>query len=146
MLYSTDVLKKQAHTLKVGHICPDISIQGIDDHLAVGRACDLDTPVYQAWSGRCALPCVVLTDVLGLWEEVEQLALVELGLAGNAALKKLFPALVECAVKEGEEDGGVLAEDMARLVIERAEDVDLAQHVVLAGGHRECACPVVKCY
>jgi hypothetical protein len=66
--------------------------------------------------------------VLGLWEEVEQIALIELGLADDTALEQLFPALVECAVEEGEEDGGVLAEDLACLVIESAEDVDLAQN------------------
>lgn len=128
-------LLEGTHTLKIGHICPHIGVQGIDDHLAVGRACDLNTPVHQAGGRRCALPCVVLADVLGLGEEVEQLALVELGLADDTALEQLFPALVECAVEEGEEDGGVLAEDMARLVVESAEDVDLAQNGVRAGGH-----------
>jgi hypothetical protein len=114
------------HTLKVGHICPDIRVQGIDNHLAVGWAGDLDTPVDETWRWWCALPRIVLADVLGLWEEVEKVTLVELSLSDYSALKQCLPALIECAVEERKEDTGVLAEDVTVLVVEVAEDVDLA--------------------
>ena len=124
-------------TLKVGHVCPHVRVQGVDDHLAVGGASDLDAPVHQAGRWWCASPCGVLADVLGLWEEVEQVALVELGLTDHSSLEESFPALVECAVEEGKEDGSIFAEDVPVLVVQVAEDVDLAQDGVGVGCHGE---------
>ena len=54
---------------------------------------------------RCTLPCIVLADVLGLWEEVEEVALVELGLPDLATLEKLLAPRVESTVQDSEEDG-----------------------------------------
>lgn len=64
--------------------------------------------------------------MLGLWEEVEKVALVELSLSDYSSLQQRFPALIECAVEERKEDTGVLAEDVTVLVVEVAEDVDLS--------------------
>jgi hypothetical protein len=64
--------------------------------------------------------------VLGLWEKVEKVALVELSLSDYSSLQQRFPALIECAVEERKEDTGVLAEDVTVLVVEIAEDVDLS--------------------
>jgi hypothetical protein len=70
-----------------------------------------------------------------LGEEVEEIALIELGLSDYASLQERFPALVECAVEEGKEDCGIFAEDMAVLVAQCAEDVHLAEDGVGAGSH-----------
>ena len=113
-------------TLEIGHVCPDIRVQGVDNHLAICRASDLDAPVNKTWRWWCALPCIVLADVLGLWEKVEKVALVELSLSDYSSLQQRFPALIECAVEERKEDTGVLAEDVTVLVVEVAEDVDLS--------------------
>lgn len=64
--------------------------------------------------------------MLGLWKEIEKVSLVELSLSNHSSLKKGFPAFIECAVEECKEDAGILAEDMAVLIIEVAEDVDLS--------------------
>lgn len=64
--------------------------------------------------------------MLGLWEKVEKVALVELSLSDYSSLQQRFPALIECAVEERKEDTGVLAEDVTVLVVEVAEDVDLS--------------------
>ena len=64
--------------------------------------------------------------MLGLWEKVEKVALVELSLSDYSSLQQRFPALIECAVEERKEDTGVLAEDVTVLVVEIAEDVDLS--------------------
>jgi hypothetical protein len=64
--------------------------------------------------------------VLGLWEEVEEVSLVELSLSNYSSLEQRFPALIECAVEERKEHASVLAEDVTVLVVEVAEDVDLS--------------------
>jgi hypothetical protein len=112
-------------TFKVSHICPDVRVQGIDNHLAICRPSNLYTPVNEAWCWWCALPCIILADLLGLWKEVEEIALVELGLPGYSSLEQRLPALVECAVEECQKDARVLAEDVTVLVVEVSEDVDL---------------------
>jgi hypothetical protein len=114
-------------TFKVGHVSPYIRVQSIDDHLAVSRSGDLDSPVDQTGSWRRSSPGVILANVLCFWEEVEQVALVELGLSGHSPLQQVLTALVKCAVQESEEDGGILAENVPVLVIELAEDIDLAE-------------------
>lgn len=124
-------------TLEISHICPDIRVERVNHHLAICRASDLDAPVHQAGSWWCASPCVVLADVLGLWKEVEQVALVELCLSNHTALKESFPSLVECAVEEGKEDGSIFAENVSVLVIELTEDVDLAEDGVGISCHDE---------
>lgn len=128
-------------TLEIGHVCPDIRVQGVDDHLAVSRPCNLYAAVDETGRWRCAPPCVVLADVLGLGQEVEQVALVELGLAEHSPLQELLSAVVECAVEKGKEDSSVLAEDVTVRVVQLAEDVDLAEDRVSAGCHGDvCLC------
>lgn len=124
-------------TLKISHVCPHIRVQRVDDHLAVCWAGDLDAPVHQTRSRWCASPCVVLANVLGLWEEVEQIALVEFCLSDHTTLEESFPALVECAVEESKEDGSIFAQDVSVLVIELAEDVNLAENGIGIRGHDE---------
>jgi hypothetical protein len=92
-------------TFKVGHVSPDIRVQRIDDHLPVCGASDLNPTVNETRCRWCTLPCIVLADVLGLWQEVEELALVELGLPDLATLEKLLAPCVESTVQDSEEDG-----------------------------------------
>jgi hypothetical protein len=73
--------------------------------------------------------------VLGLRQEVRQDAAVELGLADHALLEQRLAAGVEGAVQQGEEDGGVLAQHLFGLIVERAEDDDLPEHGFRVGGH-----------
>ena len=73
--------------------------------------------------------------MLGFWEEVEKISLVELSLSDYSSLKQRLPALIECAVEKRKEDTGVLAEDVTVLVVEVAEDVDLPQDTISASCH-----------
>lgn len=112
-------------TLEISHVGPDIRVQGVDDHLAVGGTGDLNTAVDETGSGRGALPGVILTDVLGLGEEVGQMTLVDLGLAVNSTLQESFAGRVEGAVQDGEEGTGILGEDLAGLLGDGAQDGDI---------------------
>lgn len=122
-------------TLKIGHVCPNIRVKGVDDHLAVRGSSNLYSSVDKTWSWWCSLPCVVLTDVLGLRKEVKELALIELSLADHSPLQKLLSAVVECAVEKGKEDSSILAENVTVGVVQFAEDINLAKDRVSSGCH-----------
>jgi hypothetical protein len=108
--------------LEIGHVGPDIGVESVDDHLAVGRTGDLDAAVNQARSRGSTLPGVILTDVLSLGEEVEELAIIEGSLAIDTALEESLAGRVEGAVEDGEEGTGVLGENLAGIVGDAAED------------------------
>lgn len=120
-------------TLEISHVGPDIGVQGVDHHLAVGGARDLDAAVDEARGGRRALPCGVLADVLGLGEEVGERALVELGLADLAALEEGLAGAVEGALQEGEEGEGLGGQDLALRLLDGAEDADALEDGLAAG-------------
>lgn len=117
----------RARVLKVSHVGPDVRVERVHDHLAVGRAGDLDAAVDQTGSWGSALPCVILSDVLGLGEEVEQVALVNLGLAVDTALQEGLAGRVEGTVEDGEESTSILGEDLAGIIIESSEDGDVLE-------------------
>lgn len=112
-------------TLKVRHVGPGIRVQGIDDHLTVRRTGDLDAAIDQARGRGRAPPGVVLADMFGLGQEVEQVATVNLGLALDAALQQGLAGAIEGAVQQGQEGDGLLGEDLAGLVADGAEDGDV---------------------
>jgi hypothetical protein len=121
------------HTFEIGHVSPHISIQGIDDHLAVRRARDLDAAVDQARGRRRAFPCWVIADVLGLWQKVREGALVELSLAEPAALEEGLAGRVERALQQREESKGLGRQDLALRLLDGAEDVDALKDGLVAG-------------
>lgn len=117
----------KAHTLKVSHVGVHIRVQRIDNHLAVGRAGDLNAAVDQAGSRAGALPGVIVADVLGLGQEVGQVAAVDLGLLVDTALQESLAGRVEGAVQDGEEGAGVLGEDLAAVVVQSTQDGDILE-------------------
>lgn len=70
----------------------------------------------------------------GLWEEVGQIALVKLDLADNAALEQGFATGVESSVQKSEEDNGISVQNLARLVVQRTENVDALENGSGVGG------------
>lgn len=124
-------------TLEIGHVSVDVGVQGVNDHLAVGGAGDLDAAVDQTRGRGSSLPCGVLTDVLGLGEEVGQNTPVKLGLANLAALEEGLASVVEGAVQEGEEGEGLGGEDLAVDIVDLAEDGDALEDGV-GGSHCDC--------
>jgi hypothetical protein len=126
---------RRGGVLEVGHVGPHVRVEGVDDHLAVDGAGDLDAAVDQARGRKRALPDIALADVLGLGQKIGQDAAVELGLADHAALKELLAAGVEGAVQQREEDGGIFGQDLFGLVVERAEDEHLLEDGFGVCGH-----------
>lgn len=114
-------------TLKISHIGPHVRVQGIDNHLPVRWTRDLHTTVLKTRRWRRTFPRIVLTNVLGLWEEVWEVALVELRLADHTSLEQLLSSGVESSVQHGEEDDSVLVQDLLLLVIDVSEDVDILE-------------------
>ena len=108
--------------LKVGHVGPDVGVEGVDDHLAVRGAGDLDAAVAETRSRGRTLPCGVLTDVLGLGEEVGENSLVQLSLANLAALKELLARLVEGAVQKSDKGKSLGSQDLPLVILHLARD------------------------
>lgn len=111
-------------TFKVGHIGPDVAVEGIDNHLAIRRSGDLDSSVDEARCWRSTFPGIIVTDMLGLGKEIGQIALVNLLLADYPSLQKGFPCAVESSVEEGEESGGFGGKDLAERILDGAIDGD----------------------
>lgn len=107
-------------TLKVGHVSVNIRVQCIDNHLAVSWTSDLNSAVNKTWRWWCCSPRSIVSDVLGLWKEVWENALVELCLSDNTALEKLLSSGVERSVEEGKEGDGVSGEDLLVRVVNNA--------------------------
>ena len=123
-----------AGVLEVGHVGVDIGVESVDDHLAVGGTGDLNAAVDKTGSGRRTLPCGVLTDVLGLGEEVGEDTAVDLGLADLAALEEVLAGLVEGTVKEGDEGESLGSQDLPLVLLNGAADGD-ALEKSLDGSH-----------
>lgn len=124
-------------TLEIGHVSVDVGVQSVDHHLAVGGAGDLDAAVDQARGRGSSLPCGVLTDVLGLGEEIGQNTPVKLGLADLAALEEGLASVIEGAVQEGEEGEGLGGEDLAVDLVDLAKDGDALKDG-FGRGHCDC--------
>ena len=111
-------------TLKISHVSVDLGVQCVDDHLAVSGPGDLNSAVNETWSWWCSSPCGIISDVLGLWEEIWENALVELGLSDHTALEELLSSCVERSVEESKERNGVLGEDLLVGVVDDTRDVN----------------------
>ena len=78
-------------------------VGALDDHLSVDRTGDLDAPVFEAGHGPRTLPRRVISDVLGLFEEVGEGPGVELSLEELTAVQERLAGRVERAVEHDEE-------------------------------------------
>lgn len=76
-------------TLKVRHERLGARVEGVDDHLAVGRTSDLDASVFEPGRGDGADPGGVGADVRGLGREVELCARIESALGGVPGREQL---------------------------------------------------------
>src|SRR6185437_1250784 len=101
----------RAGVLEVGHEHLRAGVEGVDDHLAVGRTGDLDAAVLEA--GRLGLDRpVALADLAGLGEEVGELARVELSLPFDASLEQVTAARPEAALELGDELDRLRGQDL----------------------------------
>ena len=93
---------RRVGVLEVGHEHLRPAVQGVDDHLAIGRAGDLDAAIEQVGRDRRHAP-IAVAHGLGLSEEVGALAGVEALLARRPRRQQLQPPRVELAMQLGEE-------------------------------------------
>jgi len=112
MLASRVQIRRGRRTLKIGHVCPHIRIQCIYHHLPISWAGDLHPSIDQPRGGLRPNPSLILPDMLGLWKEVGEAALVELSLPDDPTLEKVLASGIERPVEEGEEGNGILAQDV----------------------------------
>jgi len=132
---TTTTTRKILRTFEIRHVSPDICIQRIDDHLAVGRASDLNPSVHQARRGIGSPPRRIITDVFGLGQEVREDSFVDFSLAEHAALEKLLAGLIEGSMEGCEEGAGFLGEDLAGSVADGAENLDVHEEGIDWRGH-----------
>jgi|SRR5271170_7950152 len=93
-------------------------------HLSVNRAGDFDSSVFQSRSGFGSPPSVVIADMLGLREEVEQDSSIKLLLSQLSSFQKLFPCGVEGPMQRCKELDCLVCEDGFSVVRHRSEDFD----------------------
>jgi hypothetical protein len=119
--------RRRRRVLAVGHEDLGARVEGVDHHLAVDRAGDLDAAVGEVGGHRRHLP-VAGADVFGLGEEVGEFAGVEAGLALLAGGQQLATAAVEAAMQVGDEGEGLRGEDLVEAVLRVAADLDAVAH------------------
>jgi len=93
---------RRVRILEVGHVRIGARVEGVDDHLGFDRAGDLGAAALQRLGQRRDLP-VAVADVLGLGQEVGQLAGVDAGLTGDTCLEEFLAAWFEGAVQLGDQ-------------------------------------------
>jgi hypothetical protein len=123
--------------LKIRHVGVNIGVQSVDDHLSISRTGDLNTSVLQTRSGRSTLPDRVFSDVLGLGEKIGESTVVNLLLALNAAGQKLLAASVKSSVEGGQENNGVLGEDVASIIGDGGSDLNAIEKNISRNDHCE---------
>ena len=94
--------ERRVRILEVGHVRVRARVEGVDDHLRVDRAGDLDAPALERLRHRRDLP-VAGADVGRSREEVGALAGVELPGALGRVREQLLATRVEVAVQPGDE-------------------------------------------
>lgn len=117
-------------TFEVRHEGLRTAIEGVDDHLAVRRACDLHTPVLKAWRGGRTDPGGLAADMRCLRREVEGHAGVVALLCDLTGVEKVLARRIEGTMERCEEGERILCEDFLRdLWLVLCEDVETLDHV-----------------
>ena len=110
--------------LEVAHKHASARVEGVDHHLRLGWACDLDSSILQRRGCRGDLP-VTFAHRLGLREKVEQAAGVKEELAGGACREQFVAASAEFALKSRCEFEGSVRQHTFRHCGNGADDLDL---------------------
>ena len=101
---------RRGSVLEVRHEDLRAGVQGVDDHLAIDRAGDLDAAVEKVGRNRRDSP-VAISDRLGFGQKMRQLSGVEQFLTLHSAPEQLEPAAVEAAMEVGEETQSLFAQN-----------------------------------
>ena len=119
-----EVTFKELLTFEVCHVCPYITVEGVYHHLAIRRSRDLNSAIDETWGRRGTLPRIVVSDMLGLGQEIGKDTLVKLLLTDHSSLEQRLPGLIESSVEESEESSGFGREDLLLGVVDGAMDGD----------------------
>src|SRR5262249_44813000 len=114
--------RRRVGVLEVGHEAAGPGVEGVDHHLAVDRAGDLDAAVLEIRRRRGDLPAA-LPDLARPGQEVRLRAGVELGLALGAARKQPTALAVQLLVEPRNEIEGVPGQDRVAATADRRPDV-----------------------
>ena len=109
--------------LEVGHEDARPGVEGVDRHLGLGRAGDLDAPIVQVGRGRRDPP-VGSADIRGLGQEVGPLPAGQPRGALGPGGEDRGAALAELALEAGHEAQRVVAQDVGVLGCDGREDLD----------------------
>jgi len=108
-----DVLPgRRVGVLEVRHEDPGAGVEGVDHHLPLGGARDLNSAVAKVGRDRGHLPIQPLPDLPRLGQEVRALAGVKPCLTLGAAAQQGPASGLELAVQRGDELERLLAQDL----------------------------------
>ena len=110
--------------LLVGEPDPRPGVEGVDRHLRVGRAGDLDAAVLESRARARDRPLGVVADVRGVVAEPRVVAVADLEAAAHPVGEPVVPAPAEPLVQLGEEGDGIRGEDLVVAVAHRPGDLD----------------------
>ena len=123
--------QRRVRVLEVGHVRIGAGIEGVDDHLGIDRAGDLDATQLERLRHRRDLP-VAVADRLRLGREVGPFAGVELLRAFGAHREQFLAARLERALQLGDEIERGRREDG----VEAGEDGRVDGHALRQGERR----------
>src|SRR5690606_28585395 len=103
-------------------------VEGVDRHLAVGRAGDLDAAVFETRAGTGDPPGRILPHVLRLGQEPEVAAVAESVPHPHAGGELVVAAAGEAVVQLREELERLRAEDLVVALPQGADDLDSRVH------------------
>lgn len=104
--------REGGHAFEVGHEGLSPGVEGIYDHLPIGRTGDLDPSVLETRGRGCADPRTFGADASGLGGEVEFAAIIELLLNGLSGLEEGLTRGVESSVEGSQELDGIVSQDL----------------------------------
>ena len=110
--------------LEIRHENVGARVEGIDDHLAIDRASDLDTAVLRRSAGAGAHPPVIFSDLARLLKEAGEFPAVEPQLARFPPLQQLETTGVESAMQHGQELDGIGSDDLLESRPHRPANLD----------------------
>jgi hypothetical protein len=125
---------RRIRILEIGHEDFGARIEGIDDHLAVGRSGDLDAPVFKVGRdmGHCPF---ALTDGARFGQKIGKGALVEELLALRPSLDQSAATLLETTMKARDEGHRIARQDPVVTGLEHFGEADALRefrHLFLA--------------
>ena len=121
---------------EIGHEDAGAGVEGVDDHLAVGRAGDLDAAIEQVGRGGRDFPGRI-SDFGGLRDEIGIGARIDAALAGAAGFQQLAAARFEAPGQVRQEGQGLGRENAG---LRRTHGRNNLRRFTFGGYHTDSFC------